>query len=165
MGLLVLQVWHRRVLQEGGLLASPAWRAKFLQVQRHGYNVSMMWMLEEMILPLLVPLVIAVMFPYLICQGLGLLGLPPEMMRLLNKYAYPVNLLGILMSFLLPWMQRCKARLHDSIRDDRYLVGQHLSNFHRSSKDPDECGADGGEQVAETVAEGESSEDGKYKGD
>ena len=80
--------------------------------------------------PMIKPLAYLLAIPYAITRGLiPLLNLTTEEMQSLYVFGFIVEY-GIIVCYLgLKHVHKAVRRLHNSIRDDRYLVGRQLNNF------------------------------------
>jgi hypothetical protein len=86
--------------------------------------------LTRIVLPALDALLIALAAPYVLTRGLlPLLGLPARALQVANLYGYAVCH-GLYLSYLASARVRAGLKeLHNSIRDDRYLLGRRLNNL------------------------------------
>eukprot|EP01018_Ginkgo_biloba_P022939 Gb_33866 [translate_table: standard] len=132
LGLVFLKIWTRLVmLGQMAPLADESWRIKFDQVRADGFSrLRGLWVLREIVAPILMKLLTALCVPYVLARGLfPILGYS----LIINSAVYRFAWLGCLSLGLL-WY--CMKRfhqwfmnLHNSIRDDRYLIGRRLHNF------------------------------------
>lgn len=137
LGLLLLKVWTRLVMLGPPIpLMSEQWRARFERVRRDGIaGLRFVWVLREIVAPVLIALLTVLCVPFVAAHGLfPLLGFS----LLVNSAVYRFAWLGSFVVCLALW---CLARartwltqLHNSIRDDRYLVGRKLHNFRSLSR-------------------------------
>uniref|UniRef100_A0A0D3DHL3 RING-CH-type domain-containing protein n=1 Tax=Brassica oleracea var. oleracea TaxID=109376 RepID=A0A0D3DHL3_BRAOL len=102
LGLFILQIWTR-------LMVDDSWRAKFERVKEDGFK--------------------ALCVPYVLARGVfPMLGCP----LVVNSAVYRFAWIGCLSASLLCFCaKRCQVwfrNLHNSIRDDRYIIGQRLHN-------------------------------------
>ncbi|BBN02416.1 E3 ubiquitin-protein ligase MARCH6 [Marchantia polymorpha subsp. ruderalis] len=132
LGLVFLKIWTRLVmLGQITPLADESWRIKFEQVRADGFaNLRGFWVLKEIIFPILLKLMTALLVPYVFAHWIfPCLGYSLIVNSAVNRYAWQGCLaLGLLwygMKRLRQWL----LDLHNSIRDDRYLVGRRLHNF------------------------------------
>lgn len=139
MGVLALKLWHLMVMVAprggaGGGAAPPAhdtWQVHFEALQRDGIrNLDFPRAMRGIVLPAVLTLSTSLAVPYVATRGLlPLLGLPAPWLRVGNLYAH----LGYHL-LLASWLALAKVRvllgrLHNAIRDDKYLVGRELKNF------------------------------------
>jgi E3 ubiquitin-protein ligase MARCH6 len=112
-------------------LVDDSWRVKFEQVRSDGFShLQGWWVFTSIIAPVLVNLLTALCLPYVLACGIfPLFGYS----LIVNSSVYRFAWLGSL--FLgLCWygtkrVHKWLLDLHNSIRDDRYLVGRRLHNF------------------------------------
>lgn len=117
-------------------LVDDSWRVKFEQVRSDGFSrLRGWWVFSSIIAPILVRLLTALCVPYVFARGLfPLLGYS----LIVNSAVYRFSWLGCLLLGLF-WYGAQRLRqelldLHNSIRDDRYLVGRRLHNFGERKK-------------------------------
>lgn len=112
-------------------LVDESWRIKFERVREDGFSrLQGLWVLREIVFPIIMKLLTALCVPYVLARGVfPVLGYP----LVVNSAVYRFAWLGCL-CFSVLWF--CAKRfhvwftnLHNSIRDDRYLVGRRLHNF------------------------------------
>ncbi|KAL3696408.1 hypothetical protein R1sor_010484 [Riccia sorocarpa] len=132
LGLVFLKIWTRLVmLGQITPFADDSWRIKFEQVRADGFaNLRGFWVLNEIICPILLKLMISLLVPFVLARWIfPLLGYSLIVNSAVNRFAWlGCFTLGILwygMKRLRQWL----LDLHNSIRDDRYLVGRRLHNF------------------------------------
>ena len=134
LGLLLLKVWSC-IAVTGGL--GQAWRERILRA-REGDMMTQIQNFErtmkEVVIPVLLSVLTALSLPYSFTHGLlPLLGATKWITDLMYRYAYLViaclycGYESLRYSISLLW------DLHDSIRDDKYLVGKQLYNFNESA--------------------------------
>eukprot|EP00897_Mesotaenium_endlicherianum_P009194 jgi/Mesen1/8302/ME000451S07505 len=131
-GLVFLKVWTRLVMMgQADLIVNDTWRRKLERVRADGFaNLHALWVLRNIIVPVLVNLLTALCVPFVLARGLvPLLGFP----LLVESAVYRFAWIGSL-ALTLAWYGICRAHkwvleLHNTIRDDRYLVGRRLHNF------------------------------------
>uniref|UniRef100_M4DM94 RING-CH-type domain-containing protein n=1 Tax=Brassica campestris TaxID=3711 RepID=M4DM94_BRACM len=138
LGLIILKIWTR-------LMVDDSWRAKFERVKEDGFSrLQGLWVLREIVLPVVMKLVTALCVPHVLARGVfPMLGCP----LVVNSAVYRFAWIGCLSASLLCFCaKRCHVwfrNLHNSIRDDRYIIGQRLHNS--------------GEEAALAVKESQSS--------
>lgn len=144
------------------------WRLKFEQVKADGFaRLRGFWVLKEIIGPILFKLLVALVVPYGIAHHLfPLLGFRHEVNDAVIRFAW----LGCL-ALVSGWYATKRLHLwildlHNSIRDDRYLVGRRLHNFgEKRVADPTDLSspdtmADGGIDGDQGPVDGEVPSDG-----
>ncbi|KAL9415184.1 hypothetical protein AB3S75_043458 [Citrus x aurantiifolia] len=132
LGLIFLKIWTRLVMLDHMMpLVDESWRIKFERVREDGFSrLQGLWVLREIVFPIIMKLLTALCVPYVLARGVfPVLGYP----LVVNSAVYRFAWLGCL-CFSVLWF--CAKRfhvwftnLHNSIRDDRYLIGRRLHNF------------------------------------
>ncbi|KAD4179247.1 hypothetical protein E3N88_27838 [Mikania micrantha] len=145
LGLIFLKIWTRLVMM-GHVwpLMDDSWRVKFERVRDNGFSrLQGFWVLREIVVPIVMKLLTALCIPYLLARGVfPVFGYP----LVVNSVVYRFAWLGCLgFSFLCFCAKRFHVwftNLHNSIRDDRYLIGRRLHNFGEGKQDtcPGEAG-------------------------
>ncbi|KAL7263872.1 hypothetical protein ACSBR1_001927 [Camellia fascicularis] len=136
LGLIFLKIWTRLVMLDHIVpLIDDSWRRKFERVRLHGFSrLQGFWVLREIVLPIIMKLLTALCVPYVLARGIfPIFGYP----LVVNSAVYRFAWLGCLGFSLLCFCARrfhvWFTNLHNSIRDDRYLVGRRLHNFGEDS--------------------------------
>ncbi|KAF1875002.1 hypothetical protein Lal_00007618 [Lupinus albus] len=149
LGLIFLKIWTRLVMLDHLMpLMDESWRAKFERVRENGFSrLQGLWVLREIVLPIIMKLLTALCVPYVLARGVfPALGYP----LVVNSAVYRFAWLGCLsISFLCFCAKRFHVwftNLHNSIRDDRYLIGRRLHNFGEHVQRATEGGASPGTQ-------------------
>ena len=119
------------MMEQPTMFANDAWRTKLQRVKEDGFsNLNFLFVSREIVGPVLRDLLTAHCIPFVFARGLApLLHLPLTTQSAIFRFAW----LGCLAFFLFAhavvragdWV----TELHNSIRDDRYLVGRRLHNF------------------------------------
>ncbi|KAL9231721.1 hypothetical protein vseg_006912 [Gypsophila vaccaria] len=132
LGLIFLKIWTRLVMLDHMMpLVDESWRAKFQRVRENGFSrLQGLWVLREIVLPIIMKLLTALCVPYVLARGVfPVFGYP----LIVNSAVYRFAWLGCLcLSVLFFCAKRFHVwftNLHNSIRDDRYLIGRRLHNF------------------------------------
>ncbi|KAH7425122.1 hypothetical protein KP509_11G040700 [Ceratopteris richardii] len=132
LGLLFLKIWTRLVMMGyPAPTADESWRMKFERVKADGFTrLRGLWVMQEIVIPILMKLLTALCVPYVFARGLfPVLGCS----LLVNSAVYRFAWFGFLLLRMLWYgvvqLQQWAAELHNSIRDDRYLIGKQLHNF------------------------------------
>ncbi|KAJ4880727.1 putative E3 ubiquitin ligase SUD1 [Raphanus sativus] len=151
LGLIFLKIWTRLVMLDHILpITDDTWRAKFVRVREDGFSrLQWLWVLKEIVSPIVMKLLTALCVPYVLARGVfPILGYPLVVNSAVYRYAWIGCLSVSLFCFC---AKRCHVwfrNLHNSIRDDRYLIGRRLHNFgeavlaHQNQSSEDE--GDGG---------------------
>ncbi|KAE8670004.1 putative E3 ubiquitin ligase SUD1 [Hibiscus syriacus] len=137
LGLIFLKIWTRLVMLDHMMpLVDESWRIKFERVREDGFSrLQGLWVLREIVFPIIMKLLTALCLPYVLARGVfPVLGRP----LVVNSAVYRFAWLGCLcFSFLCFCAKRFHVwftNLHNSIRDDRYLIGRRLCNFGEDSE-------------------------------
>ncbi|KAJ0681929.1 putative Zinc finger, RING-CH-type, Zinc finger, RING/FYVE/PHD-type [Helianthus annuus] len=131
-GLIFLKIWTQLVmLDQMTPLVDDSWRVKFERVRNDGFSrLQGFWVLREIVIPIVMKLLTALCFPYVLARGVfPVFGYPLVVNSAVYRFAW-VGCLGF--SLVCFCGKRCHAwfnDLHNSIRDDRYLIGRRLHNF------------------------------------
>ncbi|XP_019243432.1 PREDICTED: probable E3 ubiquitin ligase SUD1 isoform X2 [Nicotiana attenuata] len=133
LGLIFLKIWTRLVMLDHmmPLVVDRSWRMKFERVREDGFSrLRVFWVLREIVVPIIMKLLTALCFPYVLAKGVfPIFGYP----LLVNSAVYRFAWLGSLgFSFFWFCAKRFHAwftNLHNSIRDDRYLIGRRLHDY------------------------------------
>ncbi|KAJ7549201.1 hypothetical protein O6H91_07G045200 [Diphasiastrum complanatum] len=132
LGLVFLKIWTRLVML-GQLtpFADESWRIKFEQVRADGFSrLRGLWVFQEIIAPILVKLLTALCLPYVIARGLfPPLGFSLTVNSAVYRFAWLACLALMLVWYGIKRLHQWVLDLHNSIRDDRYLIGRRLHNY------------------------------------
>nr|AID60082.1 zinc finger protein 3A [Brassica napus] len=130
LGFIFLKIWTTLII-----LLDDSWKAKFERVEEDGFSrFQGLWVLKEIVSPILMKLLTALCVPYVLAKGVfPMLGYP----LVVNSAVYRFAWIGCLSaSLFFSCAKRCHVwfiNLHNSIRDDRYLVGRRLLNFEEAA--------------------------------
>lgn len=117
-------------------LADERWRIRFEQVRADGFaNLRCYWVLKEIIAPILIRLLLALCVPHVFARWIfPTFGYSLIVNSAVNRFAW-LGCLGIaLIWYGVKRLRQWLLDLHNSIRDDRYLVGRRLHNFGERKK-------------------------------
>ncbi|KAG2291735.1 hypothetical protein Bca52824_038404 [Brassica carinata] len=133
LGLIVLKIWSTLVstLFFFIILLDDSWKAKFERVEGDRFSrLQGLWVFREILFPIVMKLLTALCVPYVLARGVfPMLGYPLVVNSAVYRYAWIGCLSVSLVCFC---ANRCHVwfrNLHNSIRDDRYLIGRRLHNF------------------------------------
>lgn len=133
LGLLLLKVWTC-IAVTGGL--GNKWRERVLRARQGdiiGVNENFPRTMREVVLPVLFSVVTALSLPYSFARGiLPLLGAGRWFSNLVYRYAYLVVTCLCCCYESVRYSVSILRDLHDSIRDEKYLMGKKLYNFIES---------------------------------
>ncbi|EMS59192.1 hypothetical protein TRIUR3_04860 [Triticum urartu] len=144
LGLIFLKIWTRLVmLDQMAPLVDESWRMKFERVREDGFSrLKGLWVLHEIITPIITKLLTALCVPYVLARGVfPVLGYPLIVNSAVYRFAWLGCLIFSTLFFCGKRFHVWFTNLHNSIRDDRYLIGRRLHNFgedSRRSNEPDE---------------------------
>lgn len=131
-GLVFLKIWTKLVLLgQMAPLTDDSWRIKFEQVKADGFSrLRGLWVLREILAPILVKLLTALCVPYVFARGLfPLFGYSLIVNSAVYRFAWSGCLMLGLLWYWIRKLHQWFMDLHNSIRDDRYLIGRRLHNF------------------------------------
>ncbi|KHN43053.1 E3 ubiquitin-protein ligase MARCH6 [Glycine soja] len=162
LGLIFLKIWTRLVMLDHMMpLVDESWRVKFERVREDGFSrLQGLWVLREIVLPIIMKLLTALCVPYVLAKGVfPVLGYP----LVINSAVYRFAWLGCLsFSFVCFCAKRFHVwftNLHNSIRDDRYLIGRRLHNFGEHAEKANVAETSTGEQEAILLGTGLNQQD------
>eukprot|EP00249_Psilotum_nudum_P023521 c28905_g1_i3 orf=461-3532(+) len=132
LGLVFLKIWTRLVmLGQITPLADESWRAKFEQVKVDGFSrLRGLWVFQEIVSPILVKLLTALCVPYVFARGIfPTLGYSLIVNSAVYRFAWSGCLMLGVFCYGVKLLYHWFLDLHNSIRDDRYLIGKRLHNY------------------------------------
>ncbi|XP_038984119.1 probable E3 ubiquitin ligase SUD1 [Phoenix dactylifera] len=132
LGLIFLKIWTRLVmLDHMAPLVDERWRRKFERVRDDGFSrLRGLWVLREIVIPIVSKLLTALCVPYVFAKGIfPLFGYPLMVNSAVYRFAWLGCLLVSVMCFCARRFHVWFTNLHNAIRDDRYLIGRRLHNF------------------------------------
>ena len=132
---MLFKICYKIVTSEGNLPESLTRAREQVQLlQRLGLlQLPFMIAFKELLWPVLKPLLLLLALPYAITRGIvPILNLSSAEMQALHIYGFAIEYIVVLAYFCLQHLHAALQRLHNSIRDDRYLVGRQLNNFLNS---------------------------------
>jgi E3 ubiquitin-protein ligase MARCH6 len=112
-------------------MVDDSWRVKFEQVRSDGFSrLRGWWVFTSIIAPILIHLLTVLCLPYVLACGIfPLFGYSLVVNSSVYRFAWLGSLLLGLWWYGTKWLYKWLLDLHNSIRDDRYLVGRQLHNF------------------------------------
>lgn len=112
-------------------LVDESWRVKFERVREDGFSrLQGLWVLREIVFPIIMKLLTALCVPYVLARGLfPVLGYPLVVNSAVYRFAWLGCLSFSALCFCAKRFHIWFTNLHNSIRDDRYLVGRRLHNY------------------------------------
>ncbi|KAL6494705.1 putative E3 ubiquitin ligase sud1 [Orobanche gracilis] len=132
LGLIFLKIWTRMVMLDHMMpLVDDSWRVKFERVREHGFSrLQGLWVLREIVFPIIMKLLTALCIPYVLSRGVfPIFGYPLVVNSAVYRYAWLGCLLFSVLYFCAKRFHVWFTNLHNSIRDDRYLIGRRLHNY------------------------------------
>ncbi|GMI74565.1 SUPPRESSOR OF DRY2 DEFECTS 1, ECERIFERUM 9 [Hibiscus trionum] len=148
LGLIFLKIWTRLVMLDHMMpLVDESWRVKFERVREDGFSrLQGLWVLREIVFPITMKLLTALCLPYVLARGVfPVLGYPLVVNSAVYRFAWLGCLSFSLLCFCAKRFHVWFTNLHNSIRDDRYLIGRRLHNFGEGSEQKQsETGASSG---------------------
>lgn len=112
-------------------MVDETWRAKFERVREDGFSrLQGLWVLREIVLPIILKLLTALCVPYVLARGVfPVFGYPLIVNSAVYRFAWLGCLCFSVLFFCAKRFHLWFTNLHNSIRDDRYLIGRRLHNF------------------------------------
>ncbi|XVF45105.1 hypothetical protein PTKIN_Ptkin02bG0179200 [Pterospermum kingtungense] len=138
LGLIFLKIWTRLVMLDHMMpLVDESWRIKFERVREDGFSrLQGLWVLREIVFPIIMKLLTALCVPYVLARGVfPVLGYPLVVNSAVYRFAWIGCLCFSLLCFCAKRFHVWFTNLHNSIRDDRYLIGRRLHNFGEDSEE------------------------------
>lgn len=132
LGLIFLKIWTRLVMLDHMMpLVDESWRTKFERVREDGFSrLQGLWVLREIVFPIIMKLLTALCVPYVLARGVfPVLGYPLVVNSAVYRFAWLGCLCFSLLCFCAKRFHVWFTNLHNSIRDDRYLIGRRLHNY------------------------------------
>ncbi|XP_075504178.1 putative E3 ubiquitin ligase SUD1 [Primulina tabacum] len=132
LGLIFLKIWTRLVMLDHMMpLMDESWRVKFERVRDDGFSrLQGLWVMREIVFPIIMKLLTALCVPYVLARGVfPILGYPLIVNSAVYRFAWVGCLILSLIFFCAKRFHVWFTNLHNSIRDDRYLIGRRLHNF------------------------------------
>ncbi|XP_023879300.1 probable E3 ubiquitin ligase SUD1 isoform X1 [Quercus suber] len=132
LGLIFLKIWTRLVMLDHMMpLVDESWRTKFERVREDGFSrLQGLWVLREIVFPIIMKLLTALCVPYVLARGVfPVLGYPLIVNSAVYRFAWLGCLCISVLCFCAKRFHVWFTNLHNSIRDDRYLIGRRLHNF------------------------------------
>ncbi|KAF9601697.1 hypothetical protein IFM89_022117 [Coptis chinensis] len=132
LGLIFLKIWTRlAMLDHMTPLVDESWRMKFQRVREDGFSqLRGLWVLQEIVIPIIMKLLTALCVPYVFARGVfPVLGYPLIVNSAVYRFAWVGCLSFSSLYFCAKRFHVWFTNLHNSIRDDRYLIGRRLHNF------------------------------------
>ncbi|KAF8034702.1 hypothetical protein BT93_C0884 [Corymbia citriodora subsp. variegata] len=137
LGLIFLKIWTRLVMLDHMMpFVDESWRLKFERVREDGFSrLQGLWVLREIVLPIMMKLLTALCVPYVLARGVfPVFGYPLVVNSAVYRFAW-LGCLGLsLVCFCAKRFHVWFTNLHNSIRDDRYLIGRRLHNFGENTE-------------------------------
>lgn len=124
-------------------LVDESWRTKFERVREDGFSrLQGFWVLREIVFPIMMKLLTALCVPYVLARGVfPVLGYPLVVNSAVYRFAWLGCLCLSVLCFCAKRFHVWFTNLHNSIRDDRYLIGRRLHNFGEDTERRNEAAA------------------------
>lgn len=138
LGLIFLKIWTRLVMLDHMIpLVDDSWRVKFERVREDGFSrLQGLWVLREIVVPIIMKLLTALCVPYVLARGVfPVFGYPLIVNSAVYRFAWIGCLCVSMLYFCAKRFHVWFTNLHNSIRDDRYLIGRRLHNFGEDSEE------------------------------
>ncbi|XP_076956303.1 putative E3 ubiquitin ligase SUD1 isoform X2 [Bidens hawaiensis] len=141
LGLVFLKIWTRLVMLDHVMpLMDDSWRVKLERVRQEGFSrLQAFWVLREIVVPIIIKLLTALCVPYVLARGVfPVFGYPLVVNSAVYRFAW-LGCLGFsLLCFCAKRFHVWFTYLHNSVRDDRYMIGRNLHNFGEDSNNTNE---------------------------
>lgn len=113
------------------VMVDRSWLAKFEQVLNHGLSQQpVLRLFQEILIPMITRVLIALCVPYMFArQVLTVLGYPLVVNSGIHRYLWPGCFAFSIIWFCVKVICVGVIHLHNSIRDDRYRVGERLQDY------------------------------------
>ncbi|CAN9503334.1 unnamed protein product [Ophioblennius macclurei] len=131
-----LGVLHTKIFGAMVLMGPQWWfKTAIEQVYANGIrNIDLHFIMRRLAAPLFSILLPSLCVPYTIAKGVvPLLGVQPETQTLVERKIYPFMMLVVILLAVLYFQIRQFRRLYEDIKNDKYLIGQQLVNYERTS--------------------------------
>ena len=131
-GVLLAKICYKIATIEGNLPGYlTSWRARIQHVQHVGITkVPFTVAFSQLLWPMIKPLGVLLAVPYAVTRGIvPWLNLEAEEMQNLYNFGFAFEYVVVVCYHCLQHVRTALHRLHNSIRDDRYLIGRQLNNF------------------------------------
>ncbi|XP_062195564.1 probable E3 ubiquitin ligase SUD1 isoform X2 [Phragmites australis] len=140
LGMQLLKFWTKlvhwtRVVPSLAYFISERWDQKLTRARQDGFSgLRAMWVLQDVLMPITVKLVSALCVPYVLAKGVfPRFGYSAAVNSTVHRFAWLGSLALCALYHLAKVFCRFFVKLHDSIRDERYLIGQRLQNYAGNS--------------------------------
>lgn len=112
-----------------------SWRVKFERVLNDGFSqLQGLWVMSEIMIPIMMKLLTALCIPYMISRGLfPMLGFPLLVNSAVQRFAWVGCLAFMFTCYCVKRIQALFISMHNTIWNERYLIGQRLLNFREAS--------------------------------
>lgn len=112
-------------------LVDESWRLKFERVREDGFSrLQAFRVLREIVFPIIMKLLTALCVPYVLSRGVfPIFGYPLVVNSAVYRFAWLGCLIFSVLYFCAKRFHVWFTNLHNSIRDDRYLIGRRLHNY------------------------------------
>lgn len=129
--LLFLKVGWIRVAPFLTCFIDERWDHKLTQARQDGFSgLRALWVLRDVLMPITVKLLTALCVPYVLAKCVApRFGYSADVNSVMLRFAWLGSLAMCAIYYLARVLSRSVGRLHDSIRDERYLIGQRLQNY------------------------------------
>ncbi|KAE8667447.1 putative E3 ubiquitin ligase SUD1 [Hibiscus syriacus] len=137
LGLIFLKIWTRLVMLDHMMpLVDESWREKLERVREDGFLDCRAFGCCEIVCPIIMKLLTALCVPYVLARGVfPVLGYPLVVNSAVYRFAWLGCLCFSCLCFCANRFHVWFTNLHNSIRDDRYLIGRRLHNFGENSEE------------------------------
>ncbi|KAJ4810776.1 RING/FYVE/PHD zinc finger superfamily protein [Rhynchospora pubera] len=134
-GCVPLIIWIREVLSDVQGEIFGDWHVKLTRVKADGFsNLKAVWVLCDILYPLLSYLLNWLCIPYVLAMGVfPLLGYSNRANSSVYHFAWIGYRVFLVLCLMFKKLHIWLSSLHDHMRDDRYLIGRTLRNYQEDS--------------------------------
>uniref|UniRef100_A0A0D9X3C4 RING-CH-type domain-containing protein n=1 Tax=Leersia perrieri TaxID=77586 RepID=A0A0D9X3C4_9ORYZ len=136
LGLLLLKFWVKlvhwtRVAPFLIYFIDERWDWKLTRARMDGFSrLRALWILQDILMPITMKLLTALCVPYALARGVfPNFGYPDAVNSAVYRFAWLGGLALCMLCHLAKVFCKILVKLHDSIRDERYLIGRRLQNY------------------------------------
>jgi E3 ubiquitin-protein ligase MARCH6 len=110
-------------------MGDNVWKRNFEMIIADGFTrINAIFILREVMIPLIIILLDPIMFPYFIGRSISVFLVSYQHKTILIRYSYLFYFAIRVVYYVYKYVRGLLSRLHNEIRDSRYLVGTELKN-------------------------------------
>lgn len=119
-------------------MMGPNWKMRRAIERVYGdgiRNMDLMFILHDLAMPVTGAFGMALAMPYAIAHGIvPLIVSNAQLKNIVARHVYPCLLLAFLATAVIAFQIRQFKKLYEHIKNDKYLVGKRLVNYHHRRK-------------------------------